>query len=44
MHVQRIHYWKLITVLIFISLLLTLVIHPGIRNSVGKVITLEHSI
>ena len=38
MHVQRIHYWKLVTVLIFVIFLLTFFIHPGARDSVGELI------
>ncbi len=38
MHVQRIHYWKLVTVLLFVIVLLTLLIHPGVRDSIGELI------
>lgn len=43
MHVQRIHYWKLVTVLIFIILLLTFFIHPGVRDSIGELIMPKRS-
>ena len=44
MHVQRIHYWKLVTVLIFVILLLTFFIHPGVRDSIGELITPKRSV
>ena len=36
MHVQRIHYWKLVTLLILAICLLSLIIQPSARNTVGE--------